>query len=171
MVCGSAVVGTETEILPEVTVNQWVTTYLLSVVWELLVKGRVRLWKIVLIHLLRQQTLTYCKIIPKPETVVITHIVFNLFFYLDFTAHQDYFPHFEPSQSQGGMKTGDPLETPPDQPQAELRLSHMSSERVSNPQQWDDEHFGALNISGLNHSATGAILINFYLASMSKLCQ
>ena len=29
-------------------------------------------------------------------------------FYLSFTAHQDYFTHFELSQSLGGAKTGDP---------------------------------------------------------------
>ena len=29
-------------------------------------------------------------------------------FYLGFTAHKDYFTHFEPSQSFGGAKTGDP---------------------------------------------------------------
>ena len=42
-------------------------------------------------------------------------------FYLDFTARQDYFTHFEPSQSKGGAKTGDPREKPPDDPQAELK--------------------------------------------------
>ena len=31
-----------------------------------------------------------------------------LVFDLGFTAHQDYFAHFEPSQSLGGAKTGDP---------------------------------------------------------------
>ena len=40
------------------------------------------------------------------------------------TAHQDYFTHFEPSQSYGGAKTGDPQEKTPDHPQAELGLSH-----------------------------------------------
>ena len=48
-----------------------------------------------------------------------------LFFYLCFTACQDYFTHFEPSQSVGGAKTGDPQEKPPDHPQAELGLSHI----------------------------------------------
>ena len=35
---------------------------------------------------------------------------FLLFFFFDlgFTAHQDYFTHFEKSQSKGGAKTGDP---------------------------------------------------------------
>ena len=31
-------------------------------------------------------------------------------FYLDFTARQDYFDHFELSQSVGGTKTGNPRE-------------------------------------------------------------
>ena len=38
---------------------------------------------------------------------------------------QDYFTYFEPSQSLGGAKTGDPREETPDYPQAELGLSHM----------------------------------------------
>ena len=47
-------------------------------------------------------------------------VVFSLlFFSLGFTAHQDYFTHFEPSQSLGWAKTGDPREKPPDHPQAE----------------------------------------------------
>lgn len=60
-------------------------------------------------------------------------------FYLGFTARQDYFTHFEPSQSLGGAKTGDPREKPPDHPQAELGLSHMWPEPGSNPQLWDDQ--------------------------------
>ena len=39
-------------------------------------------------------------------------------------ACQDYFTHFEPSQLEGGAKTGDPQEKTPDYPQAELDLSH-----------------------------------------------
>ena len=46
-------------------------------------------------------------------------------FYLGFTAHKDYFTHFEPSQSFGGAKTGDPREKTPDHTQAELGLSHI----------------------------------------------
>ena len=38
---------------------------------------------------------------------------------------QDYFTHFEPCQSLGGAKTGDPPEKPPDHPQAEHGMSHM----------------------------------------------
>ena len=42
-----------------------------------------------------------------------------LFFYLGFTASQDYFTHFEPSQSLGTEKTGDPREKTSDHQQAE----------------------------------------------------
>ena len=72
------------------------------------------------------------------------------------TARQDYFTHFEPIQSTGGVKTGDPWQKPPDHMQAELGLSYMWPELGSNPQQWDDEKFRVLKISGLSHSATGA---------------
>ena len=41
---------------------------------------------------------------------------------------QDYFTHFEPSQSYGGQKTGDPRAKPSDHPQAKLGLSHISPE-------------------------------------------
>ena len=41
------------------------------------------------------------------------------------TARQDYFTHFEPSQSLDAAKTGDPQNKPPGHPQAELGLSHM----------------------------------------------
>ena len=51
-------------------------------------------------------------------------------FYLGFTAHKDYFTHFEPSQSFGGAKTGDPREKTPDHTQAELGLSHMTRARL-----------------------------------------
>ena len=33
--------------------------------------------------------------------------MYYFFFYLGFTARQDYFTHFEPSQSLGGAKMGD----------------------------------------------------------------
>ena len=46
-------------------------------------------------------------------------------FYLEFTAYQDYFSHFEPSQSVSGAKTGAVREKPLDHPQAEPGLSHM----------------------------------------------
>ena len=79
-----------------------------------------------------------------------------IFFYLGFTARQDYFwiSHFEPSRSDG-EETGDSREKPLDHPQAELGLFHMWPEPGSNPQRWDDERFRALKISVLNHSATG----------------
>ena len=41
------------------------------------------------------------------------------------TARQDYFTHFESSQSLHAAKTGDPQNKPPRHPQAELGLSHM----------------------------------------------
>ena len=50
------------------------------------------------------------------------------------TARQDYFTHFQPSQSEGGAKTADPREKPPDHLPAELGLSHMRPELGSNPQ-------------------------------------
>ena len=73
-------------------------------------------------------------------------VLLFIYFYLGFTACQDYFTHFEPSQSVGGAKTGDPREKTPDHPQAELGLSHMWSELGSNPQRWD-ELFWALKIN------------------------
>ena len=45
------------------------------------------------------------------------------------TARQDYFTHFEPSQSLDAAKTGDPQNKTPGHPQAELGLSHVT--RVS----------------------------------------
>ena len=86
---------------------------------------------------------------------------FLFVFYLDFTAHQDYFTNFEPSQSLGGAKTGGPWEKPSDHPQAKLGLSHMWPELGSNPQLWDDQRLRALKISGLNHSATGIAVNSF----------
>ena len=41
------------------------------------------------------------------------------------TARQDYFTHFEPSQSLDAAKTGDPQNKPPGHQQAELGLSHL----------------------------------------------
>ena len=52
-------------------------------------------------------------------------LFFFSFYILGFTARQDYLTHFEPSQSLGGSKTGDPREKTPDYPQEELGLSHM----------------------------------------------
>ena len=93
-------------------------------------------------HLLRQGTVVF----------------FVLFlFYLGFTAHQNYFTHFE-SIAMWGEK-GDPQAKTPDHTQAELGLSHMWPAWGSNPQRWDDERFRALKISSLNHSATGATIL------------
>ena len=40
---------------------------------------------------------------------IFVALVTNIFFFdLGFTAHQEYFTHFEPSQSLGGAKMGDP---------------------------------------------------------------
>ena len=49
------------------------------------------------------------------------HFFLFFFFCLIFvgervTVRQDYFIHFEPSQSVGGAKTADPREKPPDHP-------------------------------------------------------
>ena len=51
--------------------------------------------------------------------------LYNYIILFGFTARQDYFIRFEPSQSLCGAKTGDPREKPPDHPQVELGLSHM----------------------------------------------
>ena len=40
-------------------------------------------------------------------------------------ACHDYLTHFEPNQSVGGAKTGDPWENPPDHSQAEADLYHI----------------------------------------------
>ena len=54
------------------------------------------------------------------------------------------------------VKIRDPREKTPNQPQAELGLSHMwqISARLQ-PTGWDDKRFRVLKISILNHSATG----------------
>ena len=49
----------------------------------------------------------------------------NIFVYLNFTARQDYFTHFQTSQSLDGRKREIPEKKPPDHPPAELGLSHM----------------------------------------------
>ena len=46
------------------------------------------------------------------------------------TARQDYFTHFEPSQSLDVAKTGDPQNKPPGHLQAELGLSHVTRARL-----------------------------------------
>ena len=53
------------------------------------------------------------------------YYLFIFIFYFGFSAHQDYFTHFEPSQSLSGVTTGDPQEKTPDHSQAELGSSHM----------------------------------------------
>ena len=84
------------------------------------------------------------------------------FFYLDFTARQDYFTHFELKQFQVGQKREVPeKKQQPDHPQSELGVSHIWPELGSNPQLWDDKRFRVVKISGFNHSATGAALMSF----------
>ena len=56
-----------------------------------------------------------------------------VFFFIGFTARQDYFTRFQPSQSLGGVKKGDSQEKRPDHPQAELGLCHTWPELGSNP--------------------------------------
>ena len=50
-----------------------------------------------------------------PKASTNTHICYFDFFLFDlsFTASQDYFTNFEPSQSLGGAKTEYPREKPP----------------------------------------------------------
>ena len=87
-----------------------------------------------------------------------------------FTARQYYFTHFEPSQSLGGAKTGDPREKPSDHPQAKLGLSHMWPKLGSNPQRWDDERLIALKISALTTRPWGPpSLISVVAWYMNKL--
>ena len=72
-------------------------------------------------------------IINETQLLVNMNLVFFLFcfcFYLGFTARQDYFTHFEPRQSNGRAKMGDPQEKPPDHPQAELGLSQVTLARL-----------------------------------------
>ena len=68
----------------------------------------------------------FCKV--RPINTVWSLDFMLIFYYLCFTASQDYFTHFEPSQ--GGAKTGDPREKPPDYPQAELGLSRVTRARL-----------------------------------------
>ena len=66
-----------------------------------------------------------------PVYISFLFFFFSFFFFFSgggggaVTVHQDYFTHFESSQSQGGVKSGDPREKTPDYPQAERGLSHM----------------------------------------------
>ena len=76
---------------------------------------------------------------------------------LGYTAREDYYTHFDPSQTWGGAKTGDPREktTWPSASRTWL-VSHVTRIRLD-PQRWDD----ALKISVLNHSATGPPILIF----------
>ena len=67
-------------------------------------------------------------------------------------AQQDYFTHFEPSQTFDGAKT-DAAE----KNHLNTRKQNLAGLMLgSNPQRWDDKQFTALKISALNHSATRA---------------
>ena len=68
--------------------------------------------------------------IERPKNYRHKDFIYSLFYFLVVvvvggTARQDYFIHFEPSQSLDAAKTGDPQNKPPCHPQAELGLSHM----------------------------------------------
>ena len=52
-------------------------------------------------------------------------IFIYMYYYLGYMVRQDSFTPFEPSQSLGGAKTGDPREKTLNKLQAELGLSHM----------------------------------------------
>ena len=85
------------------------------------------------------------------------------FFYLGFTARQNYFTPFGRVNHKAGRKREiaekkKHLTTS----QAELGLSHMWPELGSNPQWWDGEWLKALKISDLNHSATGAAWVYLF---------
>ena len=88
----------------------------------------------------------------------------DIVFLFGFTAHQDYFPHFDPSQlfNRWG-KNGKSLKKTPDHPQAELGLSQTWPELGSNTQQWDDEWFTALKIKTwpLDNGGTGSGELKF----------
>ena len=65
-----------------------------------------------------------------PSILVGQHCDLFIYYFLGgggrgFTARQDYVTHYEPTQSLGDAKTGDPRVKPPDHPQAEHGLSHL----------------------------------------------
>ena len=98
----------------------------------------------------------------------VTTVANFLYFYFWFYGPSRLF-HSEPSASLGGAKMGGPLENPPDNPQAELGLSHMMlPELGSIPQRWDEERFRPQKISFLNHFATVATL---FLLVLGLGCQ
>ena len=71
----------------------------------------------------------------KNSWFMFTFSIYLLLFYLRFTARQDCFTHFYPSQSLlGGAKMIDPREKPADHSQADLGVSHMRPELGFNPQ-------------------------------------
>ena len=83
-------------------------------------------------------------------------VTFPLYFsHVRHQLHRSSICVFQPSQSLGGVKTGDPREKPPHQPQAEFVLLTWSQIR-SSPQRWNDKWFRVLKISSLNHATMGA---------------
>ena len=82
-------------------------------------------------------------------------------------ACQDYFIHFEPSQSVGWAKTRDPREKPPDHLQAEFGLSHVTRARLE-PSGEMTSNVGVLKNSGLNHLATEATNFKFNCQDLSR---
>ena len=77
-----------------------------------------------------------------------------------------FFTHIETNQSVGGAKTGVPGEKPPDTPASRTWLvSHMNlcPLRGANPHRWDDRMIKSTEVSDLNHSATGAAVVEISL--------
>ena len=74
-----------------------------------MVKDNSARWKLVLFYLKVEIQDRYICYIYRSSVGF-----FSFFFYLGFTAHQDYFTHFDPNQSWGGAKPVDPRETTSD---------------------------------------------------------
>ena len=86
-----------------------------------------------------------------------------------FTARQDYFTNFEPSQSQGVAKTGrSPRKLTWPAASRTWLVSHVTRARFK-LQRWNAEQFRALEISGLNHLATGTAWRIFKLTKMHTI--
>ena len=79
--------------------------------------------------------------------------IIYFFVCLCFTACQDYFTHFEQSQSLGEAKMGDRRKKSNLTTHKQNLVCLMWPKLGSNPQRWDDKRFRSLKISCLNHSA------------------
>ena len=96
--------------------------------------------------------------------------------FFGFTASQDYFTHFEPSQSLRWSKNGRSPRKNTWPPESRTWLVSLWPKKGLNPRWWDDKQFGVLKISVLNHSATGGASIlkqmkakfNFILIFLEK---